>query len=108
MSDLPKIAFRIRRQYFDAIKSGEKTDEVRRFSTYWCRQVARLLDDDMGRCGIAVFICGKDIHRRMIVGVNEFQNPEEALGRAPSAQGLKDIGDGDGPVLSFLLGEEIL
>ncbi len=100
-----RLVFRIRRVYFDAIVKGEKTEEIRRASRFWYAAAGRLADDDMGRCGIAVFVCGRDIHKRMIVGVDEFEDAATALGREPSEQGRQDLGDG--PVLVFQLGEEV-
>ena len=100
---LPRVSFRIRRRYFDAIVRGEKTTELRRASSYWYAAVGRLRDDDMGRCGVAVFVCGRDVHRRVIVGVDEFESAEEAADGLLSDQGREDLGDG--PVLAFLLGE---
>ena len=101
----PRVSFRIRRVYFDAIVRGEKNVEVRRMSPYWTRAVGRLRDDDMGRCGVAVFVCGHEVHERWIAGVQLYRDAEEALGREPSEQGRADLGDGY--VFAFELGAAI-
>ncbi len=102
---LRRVSFRVRRRYFDLIVAGEKTREVRRASPYWLRIAHGLRDDDAGPCGVAVFVCGRDVHRREIVGVSVYDTAEEALGRRPSEQGTKDLGTG--PVLGFDLGREL-
>ncbi len=99
---LRRVVFRVRRVYFDAIVSGAKTREVRKASEHWLGLAARLRDDDAGPIGTAVFVCGEDIHRREILGVTLYETAEEALGRPPSEQGLRDVGAG--PVLGFDLG----
>jgi len=101
----PRVSFRIRRVYFDAIVRGEKNVEVRRMSPYWTRAVGRLRDDDMGRCGVAVFVCGHDVHERWIEGVSVQASARDALGREPSEQGRLDLGDGY--VFAFELGASI-
>ncbi len=118
-----KVLFRVRRAYFDAIRDGTKTREVRRASDSWLKTVARmcgfpgdawkLFRDRVGpgfvvrfegeARPIGVFLCGRDVFRRRILGVQFFAWAEEALGRYPSPQGLLDIGAG--PVLGFDLGE---
>lgn len=102
---LRRVAFRIRREYFDEIVDGTKTREVRKASSYWLDVAAGLRDTDVGPCGTAVFVCGADVHRREIVGVKLFRSAAEALGRDPSPQGLRDVGDG--VVLGFDLGEVV-
>ena len=100
------VSFRIRREYFDAIVSGEKTREVRRDSDYWRKRASNLLRDEVhGVKSTAVFVCGKDVHRRRVIGVGWCDTPEEALGRVPSAQGREDLGYG--PVVYFDLGEAL-
>src|SRR6266566_8559620 len=94
MPGFPRVSFRIRRVYFDAIRNGEKNVEVRRMSPYWTRAVGRLRDDDMGRCGVAVFVCGHDVYECWIQGVQLYSSAAEALGREPSDQGRADLGDG--------------
>jgi hypothetical protein len=89
-------AFRIRRVYFDQIKAGTKTNEIRQDKPYW-RKVA------MRYPRIAVFVCGKDVHRREITSITVGAKAEEVLGRPLSAQGIKDIGTGSHIV--FYLGQ---
>ena len=118
-----RISFRVRRIYFDAIVTGEKSTEVRRASPYWLAAVARIAEwntdpagpggDDApsypvvftGRTPVGVFLCGHYVHRREILGVRWEPSAEAALGRPPSEQGRADLGDG--PVLVFKLGKEV-
>ena len=93
---MPKnISFRIRRKYFDQIVSGEKTFELRQVSKYWQNKFLKVTDggrwgweDYIG--GQAVFVCGKDVHRREIVGI-QLGLPEDFLDRELSYQGKLDI-----------------
>jgi len=80
-----RVSFRIRRQYFDAIVSGEKKVELRRLTTYWEKRLIRV-----DRPTVAVFICGKQVHRRRIKRVL-VAPPEDILGRELSEQGKQDI-----------------
>ncbi len=100
-----KVACRIRRVYFDAIVRGEKTAEVRRASEHWRKLAANVvLDLGFGFKPVMVFVCGRDVHRRVIVGVRLEESARAALGREPSEQGRQDIGQG--PVIVFELGPE--
>jgi len=81
---LKKVLFTIRRQYFDAIISGEKTEELRADIPHW----SWLLGPDPPQ--VAVFMCGHDIHRRYITDIYRAP-PEEILGRPVSEQGRKDL-----------------
>ena len=76
-----KAAMRIRREYFDDIVTGDKTVEYRPDSPHW-RKI--LKKDDMPE--IAVFICGKDVHRRKILFVQKIPTPIWF-----SAQGQADV-----------------
>jgi hypothetical protein len=96
MSD--KVLFMVRRNYFDAIVWGEKRNEVRRATSRWLTVAANQPKE-------AVFLCGKKVHRRRIISIEVMETAEKALGRKPSPQGLKDIGDGK--VVVFNLGHEI-
>lgn len=80
-----KVAFRIRRIYFDKIVSGEKREELRSYTPFW---FTRLLAK--GPPDVAVFVCGKDVHRRWIKDTY-IDVPEEVLGRPLSLQGLSDL-----------------
>ncbi len=59
-----KVCFRIRREYFDLIVAGKKVVEFRKFSPFWCK---RLLGNTPKE---AVFVCGKQVHRRTIKSVS--------------------------------------
>lgn len=99
-----KVSFRIRRVYFDQIKAGTKTSEFRRLSPYWKGMVKRLdRASDGGRAIQAVFVSGRAVHRRSIIDWLEYPSARRALGRNPSAQGLKDLGSGR--VIAFELGD---
>lgn len=80
-----KVVFRVRRKYFDAIVAGIKTVELRAFKSFWQK---RLCCTDSPE--IAIFICGKDVHKRKIIGIS-VDRPEIYLNRPLSAQGIKDI-----------------
>ena len=54
---------------------------------------------------IAVFVCGKLVHRRELVKIGLFWSAEDALGRQPSDQGRQDLGDG--LVIGFGLGKVV-
>ncbi len=55
-----KVSFRIRKEYFDMIVSGTKTVEFRQFSYFWVTRLLGTMPKE------AVFVCGKQIHRRKI------------------------------------------
>jgi hypothetical protein len=79
------VSLRIRRVYFDQIVKGEKTAELRKHTDFWQK---RLLGAEMPK--VAVFVCGKDVHRRRITRIAVCR-PESILGRPLSEQGKKDI-----------------
>jgi len=56
---------------------------------------------------IAVFERGgtRELHQREILTIEHYDNAFQALGRQPSEQGKKDLGDGE--VLKFVLGSQI-
>ena len=85
-SKLRRVVFRIRRCYFDMIVDGSKKHELRKYTGFWKK---RLLSGPPPPF-IAVFICGKDVHRRIATEVT-VGKPEEYLGREMSEQGKKDI-----------------
>lgn len=96
-----RVSLRIRRKHFDAILTGEKMMEIRRRSPFW---IARLEKIRLGRNhAIAVFLCGKKIHRRRIVSI-KVGYAYQFLGRPPSDEGRRDVGDG--LVYAIFLGEE--
>jgi len=82
---IKRVSFRIRRIYYDQIVNGTKVVELRKFSDYWKRI---LLGNHPPK--IAVFVCGKDVHRRWIKDIT-IGIPEQILGRELSEQGKKDI-----------------
>lgn len=83
---MKKVCFRIRHVYFVQIVSGSKNVELRADSEYW----RKTLLDNPNPPKIAVFVCGKKAHRRMIEKI-ERGKPKEILGRPLSCQGKKDI-----------------
>lgn len=99
-------SFTVRRPYFDAIVAGTKTREVRALTEFWKTNTARIIES-IARFGWAeaVFLCGRDVHRRQIVGVGWCEDAKEALGREPSEQGRKDLGFG--PVVYYDLSRVI-
>jgi len=80
-----KVSFRIRKQYYDAILCGKKTEELRQLKQFW---IDRLFCDEPPK--EAVFVCGNHVHRRKIDSIY-FCIPEEMLGRELSEQGKQDI-----------------
>lgn len=80
-----KASFRIRRRYYDQIVSGEKREELRSNTAFWR---CRLIQGDSPE--VAVFLCGRDVHRRWITDVY-VGDPVEVLGRPLSDQGSRDI-----------------
>lgn len=75
---MKSLALRIRKRYFDAIVSGEKTVEFRKASPFWRK---RIRDTD-----VAVFVCGKRTHRRKITYIQEIKTPDWF-----SDQGKQDV-----------------
>lgn len=78
-----KVSFRIRKKYFDKIVSREKMEELRSNTEFWRKRLFPPPD-------VAVFVCGKDVHRRYITEIS-IDSPEKVLGRPLSAQGRQDI-----------------
>jgi len=76
------LVFRIRKRYFDAIVRGEKTTEFRKASDFWRKRI-----EGKGEAlNTAVFICGKQIHRRQILMIQEIETPDWF-----SEQGKEDV-----------------
>lgn len=78
ISKVKYAVFRIRWEYFGDVKSGVKTIEYRKASDFWR---PRLKDAD-----VAVFLCGKQVHRRRILFVEEIPTPDWF-----SSQGRKEV-----------------
>ena len=79
---MTSLVLRIRKRYFDAIVSGEKMTEFRSASQFWRKRIegkGEALDT-------AVFICGKQVHRRKITMIQEIETPTWF-----SEQGKKDV-----------------
>jgi len=94
---MTSLVFRIRKRYFDAIVKGEKTTEFRRVSPFWRK---RIVGKGEG-LDTAVFICGKQIHRRHITLIQEVDTPPFF-----SEQGKKDV---DTPTcFAIHLGSELI
>jgi len=89
---LKKVVFRIRKQYFDQIVKGTKKVEYRKFSKSWQKKLEN--------AKVAVFICGKKVHRRIVERVEHIQTPLNF-----SAQGKKDVPTAS--CFAVYLGEEI-
>jgi hypothetical protein len=60
---MKKVSFRIKRDFFEEIVNGVKTYELRSNNVHW----SWLLGDDSSK--VAVFVCGKDVHRRHITNI---------------------------------------
>jgi len=75
------IVLRVRKKYFDAVVRGEKTIDYRKDSKYWARRLVRNPPPD-----VAVFVCGKRVHRRKILS-REFVETPKTL----SEQERKDV-----------------
>jgi len=119
------LVFRIRKVYFDAIVKGEKAIEYRKDSAFWQKRVFGMSASKY--CGvmgvderkshfdltisskeiterfsslIAVFVCGKRVHRREITKIQRIKTPDYF-----SDQGKHDV---DTPTcLAFFLGEVV-
>lgn len=132
MSEPRKVVFRIRRIYFDQIVAGTKTSEFRADKPYWRKVILRVMSDlsegtrkwilskgakfsdpndrfffgfSYGAQPIGIFICGKSVHRRYIRAILSHQSARLGLGREPSEQGRKDLGEG--AVWEFVLGSVV-
>jgi hypothetical protein len=101
-----RLSFRIRQNYFEEIVFGVKDSEVRRASKFWNKRVYRALRElNAGNRVVAVFVCGKKVHRRYVRNVWRYDSAAEALFRKPSKQGRKDLGRG--AVWKFRLGSPV-
>ena len=78
------VIFIVKKHYFEEIKADGKTREIRTNTLYW----RRLLLD--GGPQVAVFICGREVHKRLITNI-ELGKPENALGRRLTLEGLTMI-----------------
>lgn len=65
--------------------AGERKEEIRSYTPFW---FTRLILN--GEPEVAVFLCGRDVHRRRVKGVY-IEVPEKVLGRPLSVQGLLDL-----------------
>lgn len=107
---MKKLSFRIRGKYFDLIVAGKKFVEYRKDIPFWHVRLTNIFGKDaiQGNFEItprlsgvelqAVFICGKRIHRREIVGVERMKTPDWF-----SDQGKADVNTET--CLAFWLGE---
>ena len=95
-----KVAFTVRKKYFELIVAGSKSNEIRRATPHWRKVAAR-------QPNLAVFLCGRlKPHWREVLQVTVEEDEgaaERILGRPLSSQGLQDVGSG--PVVVFWLGE---
>ena len=103
MSARYRVLFPVRRQYFDQIVAGTKDREVRRLTKRWATVGKNVRENLLvGVPPVAVFLCGRRVHRRLICGSEIHVDAVAALGRKPSEQGRADLGDGQ--VVAFYLG----
>lgn len=65
---MKSIVFRIRKPYFEAIVKGVKRVEWRKDTPFWKKRLQN--------AEIAVFICGKRVHRRKITYVQKTKTPD--------------------------------
>jgi len=95
MATNKSVAFRIRREYLDAIIPGDKTEELRADTPYWRRMLGILHPQKSIKYvpgtsnkipSKAVFVCGKITHRRKIEYITYEETPKDR-----SAQGHLDI-----------------
>ena len=99
-----KVSLRIRREYFDQIKDGTKDIEFRKLTSFWATRLYNPMPKE------AVFICGKDVHRRKIkkIQVVTAIQMEVYFGRDLSEQGRKDLDmDEHHSANGIFLGEEV-
>ncbi len=98
------LVFRIRGLYLRDVIDGKKTQEVRRANAYW-RTRALNADHAIGKGEdvVAVFISGFVVHRRRVEMVSWHWDAASALGREPTTQGERDLGEK--AVWAFKLGE---
>ena len=85
---MKSAVFRIRKRYFDLIVEGHKTVEYRKDSPFWRKRFHfnpewPILYDYPE---VAVFICGRRVHRRRITDVQHVKTPTSF-----SEQGNKDV-----------------
>jgi len=85
------LSFRIRKQYFYAIRNGQKTIEYRRDSPFWQKRLENLekvpnRDAWMSPDLIGVFICGKQVCRKRIIYIERIKTPDSF-----SDQGKQDV-----------------
>ena len=77
------FVFRIRKRYFDAIVSGDKTTEFRPDTPFWRSRIDGKGDEEPW---VAVFICGRRVHRRQITLIQKVTTPNWF-----SEQGKRDV-----------------
>lgn len=64
MINLPSLILPLKREYFDAIRSGEKVEEYRLDTTYWR---SRLMHRHYGRIVLTLGYPKADDHERRII-----------------------------------------
>ena len=108
-----KVLFMVRRPYYAAIVAGTKTEEIRKRTKRWATLALNLGNSMLGsnKPAEAVFLCGRDVHRRHVVDIEDDWESAEAYfaknrpEHKLSAQGKKDLGTG--PVIVFYLGTSL-
>lgn len=66
-----KLLLRVKRVYFDAIKSGQKKTEFRDCTEYWANRLIEDVQENedgsetliYNKFSEIIFTCGKDVHR---------------------------------------------
>jgi hypothetical protein len=100
-----RVPFTVRAGYFGQIEAGTKTREVRRATRRWrtvAAEVNRRASSGPADRAVATFLCGRRVHRRVLTHATLHETASAALGRDPSPDGQRDLGDG--PVVAFHLG----
>lgn len=113
---MKQVLLRVRRVYFEDIKSGRKKVEYRKDSEHWRNMLGlhpisqaslpreettpRIVRDPYVEKDTAVFLCGKDVYRCAIISIAYMDTPTSF-----SEQGKKDV---DTPkCFAIHLGDEI-
>lgn len=100
------VLFPIRWIYLRQIMDGRKNHELRGYSPRWGKIAITVMKKlDAHEEVIGVFLCGRTVYRRKIIGVVPYLSAEAVLGQPLSEQGRKDVGTGPG--WDFSLGEEV-
>lgn len=109
-----KMSFRVKWVFFDAIKRGTKTREIRRANPFWnkrCQRAQIQLREATNYpvsvviAVIAVFTSGPHVHKRRVTDVHLTNSVIEALGHTPTD--VEKACVGEGPYWVICLGEVV-